>query len=91
MTKTYDIETTPFEALNKVAAWWQLRPTDKGDGAGYTGMALFVKRFNGSHIEQTEFQGTDLGEMIIDATVWCQGASKTAPQTSKTKRVIPRT
>lgn len=89
MTKTYDIET-PFDALNLVAAWWQLRPTDKGDGHGYTGMALHVKRANGTTMESTEFLGTDLDDLIIDATVWCQGASKTAPQTSKTKRVIPR-
>ena len=35
MTKTYDIDIdadNPFYELSRVAAWWQLRPTDKGDG-----------------------------------------------------------
>ena len=80
-----------FAALNKVAAWWQLRPTDKGDGNGYTGMCLHVKRYHDEHIEQQEFLGTDLGDLLAKGTAWAAETTKTAPQTSKTKRVIPRT
>jgi len=90
MTKTYDIDN-PFQDLNLVAAWWQLRPTDTGDGKGYTGMALHAKRANGTTIESNEFLGKFLPDLVADAIRWCSETTKAAPQTSKTKRVIPRT
>jgi hypothetical protein len=89
MTTTYDIDN-PFAELNTTAGWWNLRPTDQGDGRGYTGMALFVKRHNGSQIEQREFQGAFLPDLVDEATAWAAETTKDAPQTSKTKRVIPR-
>jgi hypothetical protein len=94
MTKTYDIDIdadNPFYELSRVAAWWQLRPTDKGDGEGYTGMALHVKRYHGTVIDNTEFQGPLLPFLIRQAIEWASEFTKAAPQTSKTKRVIPRT
>jgi hypothetical protein len=74
-----------------VAAWWQLRPTDEGDGSGYTGMALHVKRYHGTAIENTEFQGRLLPFLITQGVGWASEFTKTTPQTSKTKRTIPRT
>jgi hypothetical protein len=79
--------STPFDALNLVCGWWQLRPSDKGDGHGYSGMTLTVKAVTA---DTTSFQGDDLDDLIIDATVWCQQFTKLPQQTSKTKRVIPR-
>jgi hypothetical protein len=96
MTKTYDMpldtppRSNPFQALNKVAAWWQLRPTDNGDGKGYTGIALHVKRYHDTHIEDREFLGTDLDALIAEGTTWASEFTKAEQQTSKTKRVIPR-
>jgi hypothetical protein len=90
MTKSYDIDN-PFDELNLTAAWWNLRPTDAGDGKGYTGMALFVKRFNGPHIEQTEFQGPFLPDLVDKGIAWASETTKAPQETSKTKRVIPRT
>ena len=80
---------TPFDALNLVAGHWLVRPTDKGDGHGYSGMALWVQSVSG---EVTEFQGTDLDDLIVDATLWCQQFTKLAQPTNQTtaKRVIPR-
>jgi hypothetical protein len=89
MTKSYDIDN-PFEELNMTAAWWQLRPTDKGDGHGYTGIALLVKRFNGPHTEQQEFQGAFLPDVVAEGARWAAETTKLPQQTSKTKRVIPR-
>lgn len=82
-----------FQELNKVAGWWQIRPTDRGDGQGYSGFAMYVKPKN-MPMKATEIMSDDLQDLIDRATDWCHGMLKDAtPQpTSKTtsKRVIPR-
>jgi hypothetical protein len=80
----------PFKesGLNKIAAWWQMRPSDRGDGQGYTGYHLLVKVGAGGHIETTEFQSEELQDVIDDAVSWCKQYVKQPEQPKK--RTIKR-
>ena len=92
MTTTYDIEE-PFADLSAVAGWWGLRPTDKGDGRGYTGMALTVKQKGNPMAAAVEFQGDDLQSLVRRAVAWCGEQAVIEQPTSnstKPKRVIKR-
>jgi hypothetical protein len=78
----------PFEELNGIAAWWQMRPSDKGDGHGYTGYHLLVKVGNGGQIETEEFESDDLQAVIDKGVAWCKPYVKLPEQPKK--RTIKR-
>jgi hypothetical protein len=89
------LDTPPFRdpfkesGLNKIATWWQMRPSDRGDGQGYTGYHLLVKMSNGTTIETKEFQNDDLQVAIAEAVAWCKPFVK-LPEEPKKKRTIKR-